>query len=96
MAVDFSIQNVIEIIAQVAFGGDLNVAGLFVMVMVFFIALVIMAMVHAPVTYSLVPMIPLAILFGAMQIIDLTLSFLIIIITAVIVGIEVRKTVLGG
>ena len=95
MAVDFSIQNLIGIIAQVACGGDMNVAGLLVMVMVFFVALMIMAMARAPVVYSLVPMIPLAILFGAMQIIDLTLSFLVIIITAVVVGMEVRKTVLG-
>lgn len=96
MAVEFSIQNFIEIIAQVACGGNMNVAGLLVMMSVFFVALVIMAMVHAPVTYSLVPMIPLAILFAAMNILDVSLTFLIIIITAVIVALEVRRTVNGG
>lgn len=96
MTVDFSIQGIIQIIAQVACGGDMNLAGLLVMVGVFFIALGFMAMAHAPITYSLVPMIPLAILFGAMGIIDVSLSFLIIIITAVVVAMEIRKTVIGG
>lgn len=96
MAVDFSIQNMISIIAQVLCGGDMTVAGLLVMIGVFFAALTILAMVRAPVTYSLVPLIPLAILFAAMNILDVSISFLIIIVTALIVANEVRKTVNGG
>ena len=93
--VDFSIQNAVSIIAQAVCGGDMNVAGLLVMVGVFFIALGIMASMKAPVTYAVVPIIPIAIMFGAMGIIDGTLSFLIILITALVVGLEVRKMILG-
>jgi len=93
--VDFSIQNAINIIAQAVCGGDLTVAGLLVMVGVFFISLAIMAAIKAPVTYSLVPLIPLAIMFGTMGVLDVTLSFLIIIITAIVVALEVRKVVTG-
>lgn len=96
MAVDFSIQNVISVIAQVLCGGDMTVAGLLIMIAVFFASLTVLAMVRAPVTYSLVPLIPIAILFAAMNILDVTVSFVIIIITALIVGNEVRKTVNGG
>ena len=95
MAVDFSIQNLIAIISQVICGGNIEVAGLLVMMVVFFIALIILAMARAPVTYALVPMIPLAILFASMQIVSVTLSFFIILATALFIAIEVRRTVAG-
>lgn len=93
--VDFSIQNAIQIIAQAVCGGDLNIAGLLVMVAVFFVTLAIMASLKAPITYSLVPLIPLAIVFAALGVLDVTLSFLIIVITAIVVALEVRKIVTG-
>lgn len=90
---DFSIQGIMNMIAQVAFGGDLNLAGLAVMVVCFFICVMILASVRAPVTYAVVPMIPIAILFTAMGVLNTSMGFLIIIVTALITAVAVRNIV---
>ena len=95
MAVEFSFQNVIGMLGQVLFGGSTEIAGLAVMLVVFFIALLIMSRAGAPVEYSMVPMIPLAIFFGYLGIFSTELSFIIIIITAVIVGVKVARMTTG-
>lgn len=80
-------------IAQVAFGGDLNLAGLAIMVVCFFICVMIMAAVRAPVTYAIVPMIPIAIIFTAMGILNSSMGFLIIIVTALVTALALRNIV---
>jgi len=95
MAVDFSIQGVIDIIAQTLCAGDTTIAGLLIMVGVFFVSLTILAMVRAPVTYSLVPMIPLAIIFASMGVMSLDISFIIIIVTVLIIAREAVKITSG-
>jgi len=93
---DFSIQTMIEVIAQTICGGDVQVAGLLVMVAVFFVCLVILASLRAPITYSVVPLLLISVFFTALNIINVALGFVLIIITAVIVAMEVRRTVTGG
>lgn len=93
---DFSIQTMIEVIAQTICGGDVQVAGLLVMVCVFFVTLVILASLRAPITYSVVPLLLISVFFTALNIISVALGFVLIIITAVIVAMEVRRTVTGG
>lgn len=93
---DFSIQTMIEVIAQTICGGDVQIAGLLVMIAVFFVCLVILASLRAPITYSVVPLLLISIFFTALNIINVALGFVLIIITAVIVAMEVRRTVTGG
>lgn len=93
MAVDFSVANIINVIAQEAFGGNTTVAGLCVMLAVSFVMLAVLANVKAPVTYSLIPMIILSIIFAALGVMDPTVSFLIVIISAVLVATTARRLV---
>lgn len=92
---DFSIQNMIGVIAQLFTGGNVELAGLIVMVAVVFVSLIIMSGLKVPITYSLAPMLLIAVLFTTMGIVNVTLGFVIILITAVLIAREVRSTVLS-
>lgn len=93
MAVDFTITNIISVIAQTVFDGNTTIAGLAIMLLVAFIMIAILANIKAPVQYSLVPIIILAIIFASMGIMDTTVSFIVIIISAVVVATGARNLV---
>ena len=94
--VDFTIEGIIGIVAQTFCGGSTVIAGLLVMVAAFFVITVIFAAMKAPLQYALVPMILLDIVFTAMGIINTTLSFIIIIVCAVLMAKQIRDLVAGG
>lgn len=94
--VDFTIEGIIEIIAQTLCGGSTVIAGLLVMVGAFFVITVIFAAMKAPLQYALVPMILIDIVFTSMGIINTTLSFIVIIVCAVLMAKQVRDLVTGG
>ncbi len=94
--VDFTLQGIIGIIAQTFCGGSMTLAGLLVMLAFFFVAVVILANVRAPITYALVPMMLLDIVFAAIGIVDSTVSFVIVILCAVLVAKQARDLVGGG
>lgn len=94
--VDFTIQGIIDIIGQTLCGGSTQLAGLLVMVAVFFVMLVIFASVKAPISYALAPMMIVDLIFGALGIIDATISMFIIIICAVLMAKSARDLVGGG
>jgi hypothetical protein len=96
MAVDFSIEGIIGVIAQNLCGGSTVIAGLIVMVAAFFVITVIFAAMKAPLQYALVPMMLIDIVFTAMGIINSTISFVIIIMCAVLMARQVRELVGGG
>lgn len=96
MAVDFSIEGIIGVIAQNLCGGSTVIAGLIVMVASFFVITVIFAAMRAPLQYALVPMMLIDIVFTAMGIINGTISFVIIIMCAVLMARQVRELVGGG
>lgn len=87
--------TIINIIAQTFFDGSTTIAGLAIMLAAFFVMLVILANVKAPPIYSLVPMIILSVVFTAYGVMDTTVSFLIIILSAIMTAVVARKTV-GG
>lgn len=95
MAVDFTLTGIIDVLAQTFTNGDSQLAGLLVMLAMFLLMLVVFANIKAPITYSLVPMIIVTIIFGAIGILNTTLSFLIIIVCAVFVAAQVRGLVAG-
>lgn len=94
--VDFSIEGIIQVIAQTLCGGSTVIAGLLVMVAAFLIITVIFAAMKAPIQYALVPMILIDIVFTSMGIINTTLSFIIIVVCAVLMARQVRDLVSGG
>lgn len=94
--VDFTIEGIIGIVAQTFCGGSTVIAGLLVMVAAFFVITVIFAAMKAPLQYALVPMILLDIVFTAMGIINTTISFIIIIVCAVLMAKQIRDLVTGG
>ena len=91
--VDFTFSNIINVFAETMFGGNTTVAGLIIMCGVMFIGMAILASIKAPVQYGLVPAMMCAIIFAAMGIMDPTVSFLVIIISAVMVAMTARKMV---
>lgn len=93
LAVDFSFINIVNVISQELFGGNTTVGGLVIMLAVAFLMMAVLANIKAPVQYSLVPVIILAIVFAALNIMDMTVSFVIIIISAVIVATGVRNMI---
>lgn len=95
MAVDFTFSNIINVIAQTFLGGDTTIAGLLIMLVIAFIMMAILANLKAPVVYSLAPMVILAIAFAAMGIMDVTVSFLIIILCAIVIALQARRIASG-
>lgn len=91
MNLDFA--SVIDYIANSFFGGSTTLAGLALLVAAWAIAVVICINAKAPPTYSIVPMIPLAIFFAAYGILNETIMILIVIISAVMVAAEFKKVV---
>lgn len=96
MSVDFSIQSVVDVVANSLCGGSTVIAGLLIMLGVYLAILAVFAAVKAPLEYSLVPLMIVDIAFAAMGVIDYTLSMLVLIITAVLVAGRVRDMVVGG
>lgn len=93
---DFNLENVMDVITQTVFGGNSLVAGMAFLVVAFLILLAIFSKLNAPPVYTLVPMIPLVIMFGYLGIVDGTVSMLLVIISVVIVAMFARKMVAGG
>lgn len=96
MAVDFSFINIVNVISQELFGGNTTVGGLVIMMAVSFLMMAVLANIKAPMQYSLAPMIILSIIFAAMGIMDTTVSFIVIIVCAVIIATTARKLVGGN
>ena len=96
MAVDFSIEGIIDVIAQALCGGSTVIAGLLVMVAAFFLIAVIFAAMKAPLQYALVPMVLIDIVFTSLGVINTTISFIIIIVCAVMMARQVRDLVGGS
>lgn len=94
--VDFTLMGIIEVLAQTFCGGSTQIAGLLVMMAVFLAMLVIFAMVKAPMQYAIAPLIIVDIIFTALGIVNATVSFIILIICAVMMARQVRDIVGGS
>lgn len=94
--VQFDLQTMIEVIAQAFFSGSIQMAGFTVMLVCLFVFVVVFAAIRAPVQYALIPALIIALFFGAFGIIDPSVSFIIVVVTAVIMASTARGIVLGG
>ena len=94
--VDFTLMGIIEVLAQTFCGGSTQIAGLLVMMAVFLAMLVIFATAKAPMQYAVAPLIIVDIIFTALGIVNTTVSFIILIICAVMMARQVRDIVGGS
>lgn len=86
-----SFPEIIDMIATNFFGGSTTLAGLTLLLGAWAIAAVIVMNMKAPPAYSVVPMIPISIFFSAYGILNETVTILIVIVSAALVAMEMRK-----
>lgn len=90
---DLSFTSIIDFTSSYFFGGSATIAGLAILVAAWAVAAVICMNMKAPPVYSIVPMIPLCIFFGAYGIVNETVSIFIVLICAVLAASEFKKVV---
>ena len=90
---DLNFISIINFIATYFFDGSMTLAGLALLIITWIISAVVLMNMKAPPAYSVVPMIPIAIFFSAYGILNETIMILVIIISAVLVGSELKKVV---
>ena len=88
---DVSFSSIIDFASTYFFGGSTTLAGLALLVAAWAICAVICMNMKAPPTYSVVPVIPIAIFFSAYGILNETIMVLIVLISAVLVASEFKK-----
>lgn len=85
--------NIIDLLATNLFGGSTTLAALTLMVAAWAIVVVICINMKAPPTYSVVPMIPIAIFFAAYGLLSTTMMAIIVLVSAALVASEFKKVV---
>lgn len=94
--VDFSLQSIIEVVAQAFFSGSIQMAGIAILLACMLVFIVIFASIKAPAQYGLIPALILSLFFASYGIIDTSVAFIIVVITAVLVATTARGLVSGG
>lgn len=90
---EFTFQNVIDLLANNLFGGSSTLAGLALMLALWAVFAVICLSMKAPPVYTIVPLIPLSIFFTAYGALNETIMILIVLVSSVVVAAEFKKTV---
>ena len=90
-ALGFNFDTIIGVVATTFFNGSTTLAGLTCMVAIWLVLVVILASIKAPVSYSLAPMIPVAIIFSGMGIISTDVSMIIILVCGIMTAVTVRN-----
>lgn len=90
---DFTFQNMIDLIANNIFAGSTTLAGLAVMLAVWAIFAVICLAMRAPAVYTVIPLIPISIFFTAYGLLNGTIMVIIVLVSSVIVAAEFKKVV---
>ena len=90
---EFTFQNMIDLVANNLFGGSTTLAGLALMLAFWAVAAVICLAMRAPPVYTVVPLIPISIFFTAYGLLNETISIIIILVSSVIVAAEFKKVV---
>ena len=88
---DFTFQNIIDLIAVNVFGGSTTLAGLALMLAVWAVCAVICIGMKASPVYTVVPLIPISIFFTAYGLLNETIMIIIVIVSSVLVAAELKK-----
>ena len=90
---DISFNSIIDLLSDNLFGGSPTLAGLALLLVGWAICAVICINMKASPAYTVVPMIPLTIVFSAYGILNETIAVIIILISSVAVAAEFKKVV---
>lgn len=90
---EFTFNNIIDLVANNIFAGSTTLAGLAVMLALWAVFAVIFLAMKAPPTYTVVPLIPISIFFTAYGILNETITIIIVLVSSVMVAAEFKKVV---
>lgn len=90
---EFTFQNMIDLIANNIFAGSTTLAGLAIMLAIWAVCAVICLAMKAPPVYTVVPLIPISIFFGAYGLLNGTIMIIIVLVSSVVVAAEFKKVV---
>ena len=90
---DLSFTTIINYIATYFFDGSTTLAGLAILVVAWIISAITLFNMRAPPTYSVVPMIPIAIFFSAYGILNEVITIFIIIVSSALVASQLKQVV---
>ena len=90
---EFTFQNMIDLIANNIFAGSTTLAGLSLLLAFWAVAAVICLAMRAPPVYTIVPLIPIAIFFTAYGLLNQTIMVVIVLVSSVIVAAEFKRVV---
>lgn len=90
---EFTFNNIIDLIANNIFAGSTTLAGLAIMLAIWAICAVICLAMKAPPVYTVVPLIPISIFFTAYGLLNTTIMIIIVLVSSVVVAAEFKKTV---
>ena len=90
---DFTFQNMIDLVANNIFAGSTTLAGLAIMLAIWAVCAVICLAMRAPPVYTVVPLIPISIFFTAYGLLNNTIMVVIVLVSSVLVAAEFKKVV---
>ena len=90
-----SVDSFIAVLTDTVFGGSGTLCGLALLLGAWLVFLVILANVKAPIMYSIVPLIPICIFFNSIGILNTDVMMITVLLCAVVVASELKRTVMG-
>lgn len=90
---DFTFNNVLDLVAVNIFAGSTTLAGLAIMLAIWAICAIICLAMKAPPVYTVVPLIPISIFFTAYGLLNNTIMIIIVLVSSVLVAAEFKKVV---
>ncbi len=88
---EFTFQNIIDLVAVNIFGGSSTLAGLALLLAIWAVCAVICLAMKAPPVYTVVPLIPISIFFTAYGALNETIMIIIVLVASVLVAAEFKK-----
>ena len=90
---EFTFQNMIDLIANNIFAGSTTLAGLAIMLAIWAVCAVICLAMKAPPVYTVVPLIPISVFFDAYGLLNNTVMIIVVLVSSVVVAAELKKVV---
>ena len=90
---ELTFANVLDLVATHVFGGSTTLAGLAILLAAWAVCAVICLSMRAPPMYTVVPLIPLTIFFGAYGLLNTTIMVVIILVSSALVAAEFKRVV---
>lgn len=90
---EFTFNNIIDLVANNIFAGSTTLAGLAIMIAIWAICAIICLAMKAPPVYTVVPLIPISIFFTAYGLLNNTIMIIIVLVSSVLVAAEFKKVV---